>query len=497
MSIIIKNIEYTIIEELGKGGFGKVSKVLSKSDNEYYAIKEIPIKGESEEQIKIFQNEAEILSKFNCNNIVKYYDSSKDDNNIYILMEFCGDENLRSFIDKYKNNGELIEENIINNIIKQICIGIKEMHDKKIIHRDIKPENIFMNKNMDIKIGDFGISKQLNIYKTHSLTINKAGSNYYISPEILIKGIYNEKSDIWSLGCIIYELFTLNIYYNDKMMNDIKKINTDIYNYKWQKLIDSLLQVDYTKRLDIGQVIIFLEGELKTKINNKENNIEKYVAKIPKFNNNHNIVYIKIILIGNSRTNKSEFVNKYSKNIFINTDKASIVGEFGFKIFEFEGNLYRVQLWDLAGSEKILITKIYVKDSHGLVVMSSAENIQTRNDSIEWKKKVDEYIIYPDGKELPCILVENNIDLLPNNKRFDPTFEEFWKKNGFTCGFRVSSKTGENVNESMEYFIKEIVKRMKNINEKIKTGEISDKYFVKEEKIPSKRPINDKVCILF
>ena len=152
-------------------------------------------------------------------------------------MEFCDYEDLRNFIDKYKNNNELIEENIINNIIKQICMGIKEMHDKKIIHRDIKPENIFMNKNMDIKIGDFGISKQLNLYKTHSLTLNKAGSNYYISPEILIKGIYNEKSDIWSLGCLIYELFTLNIYYNDKIMNDIKKINSDIYNNKWQKLI--------------------------------------------------------------------------------------------------------------------------------------------------------------------------------------------------------------------------------------------------------------------
>ena len=88
MSIIIKNIEYTIIQELGKGGFGKVSKVSSKLDNKNYAIKEIPIKGETEEQIKIFQNEADILSKFNCNNIVKYYDSTQDDNNIYIVMEF-------------------------------------------------------------------------------------------------------------------------------------------------------------------------------------------------------------------------------------------------------------------------------------------------------------------------------------------------------------------------------------------------------------------------
>ena len=248
MSIIIKNTEYTIIKELGKGGFGKVIKALNKSYNKEYAIKIIPIKGEKEEHIKIFQNEAKILSKFDCKNIVKYYDSSQDDNNFYILMELCDDENLRSFIDKHKNDETLIEEKDIIIIIKQICIGIREMHNKKIIHRDLKPENIFMNKNKEIKIGDFGISKQLNLYKTHSLTLNKAGSNYYISPEILIKGIYNEKSDIWSLGCIIYELFTLNIYYNDKIMNDIKKVNSDIYNNKWQELINSLLQVDYNKR---------------------------------------------------------------------------------------------------------------------------------------------------------------------------------------------------------------------------------------------------------
>ena len=101
-------------------------------------------------------------------------------------MELCDDETLRSFINKHKNNDTLIEEKDIINIIKQICMGIREMHNKKIIHRDLKPENIFMNKNKEIKIGDFGISKQLNLYKTHSLTLNKAGSNYYISPEILI-----------------------------------------------------------------------------------------------------------------------------------------------------------------------------------------------------------------------------------------------------------------------------------------------------------------------
>ena len=199
-SIKIKKKEFAIIKELGKGGFGKVVQALSKSDNKSYAIKVIPIKGETIEKIKGYQNEADILSKFNCNNIVKYYDSSKDGNNIYILMELCKGENLRSFIDKNMNDNTLIQEDILSNIISQLCHGIKIIHDKKIIHRDLKPDNIFINDNMIIKIGDFGISKQLNSYKTYSLKTKKLGSEYYAAPEIIYDGTYNEKSDIWSLG---------------------------------------------------------------------------------------------------------------------------------------------------------------------------------------------------------------------------------------------------------------------------------------------------------
>ena len=99
----------------------------------------------------------------------------------------------------------------------------------KIVHRDIKPENIFINDNMEIKIGDFGISKQLNLYSTQ-ITNKREGSLYYTAPEILEKGIYNTKSDILSLGCIIYELLTLNIYFVDKFRNGIYNKKSDMYS---------------------------------------------------------------------------------------------------------------------------------------------------------------------------------------------------------------------------------------------------------------------------
>ena len=193
-------------------------------------------------------------------------------------MEYCNGENLRSFIDKNMNNCTLIQENILSNIISQLCHGIKEIHDKKIIHRDLKPENIFINDNMVIKIGDFGISKQFNSHKTHTLTTKKLGTEYYAAPEIIDDGAYNEKSDIWSLGCIIYELFNLSIYYKDIIRREFnKKIDSNIFNNKWQILINSLLEPDYKKRFDIYQVIKFLKEELninyEDSINNKENEI--------------------------------------------------------------------------------------------------------------------------------------------------------------------------------------------------------------------------------
>jgi len=236
MSIYLKNIEYKIIKKLGEGGYGKVYQVLKKSNKKNHALKELSIKGETKDNIQKIKKEAEILSKFNHKNIVKYYDSFENKNKFYILMELCSGKNLSIFIKEHKERCKLIEEKILYNIIKQICQGIKEMHNKKVIHRDLKPENIFINKNNEIKIVDFGISKELNLYKEYTKTNKQSGSLYYIAPEILNNGIYNYKADMYSLGCIIYELFNLDTYFLNNMMKEVKKIDESLYNPKWQEL---------------------------------------------------------------------------------------------------------------------------------------------------------------------------------------------------------------------------------------------------------------------
>jgi len=183
---------------------------------------------------------------------------------------------------------------------------------------------------MVIKIGDFGISKQYNSYKTLILTTKKLGSEYYAAPEIINDGIYNEKFDIWSLGCIIYELFHLSIYYKDAISRKIKKIDSSIYNNKWQILIDSLLEPDYKKRFDIYQVIKFLKEELNINYENSVDKIENEINNI-NINNKVNIIIGEIYI-------KEDDINKYIRiiNSFENVKRENIFILGGNDIWEYE-----------------------------------------------------------------------------------------------------------------------------------------------------------------
>ena len=141
-----------------------------------------------------------------------------------------------------------------------------------------------------------------------------------------------------------------------------------------------------------------------------------------------------------------------------------------------------------------MVTKIFSKGAHGAVIMSNACDIQTRDDTIKWKYSLDDVTKFQDGKELPCILVENNIDLLCDDNHFDPPFEDFWKNNGYVKGFRVSAKTGENVNESMEYLTKKIIKRMEIVTEKAIEVDNEETPNPKGNTIFFEQKDNDKKC---
>ena len=203
--IVINN--YTIIERIGVGSYGRIYKV--KKDNKLYVLKEIPIsKNVDNEKLVSVKNEAEILSSLSNKYIVKYYESFNMSQNIYIIMEYCEKGDLCTYMaerQKNKKKNYYFNEDFIWKLFIQISIGLYYIHSKKILHRDIKTLNIFLTKDLNGKIGDLGVAKVLN---DSSNAITFIGTPYYVSPEMCQNKPYNEKSDIWALGCILYELIT-------------------------------------------------------------------------------------------------------------------------------------------------------------------------------------------------------------------------------------------------------------------------------------------------
>jgi serine/threonine protein kinase len=241
------------LENIGSGGFGTVYKIYNKFDKNNYAIKKIPL---FESFDKLYQ-EIDILSKLNHPNIVRYYNAwieqdpfidnseleyeniPEDIPTIFIQMELCKN-NLKEWL---KHNEPTI------NIFKQILYGIQYIHLKNIVHGDIKLTNIFIDNNKNIKIGDFGLSK--NITTIHTIN-SSSGTELYKSND----KIYSKKSDIYSLGILLFELF---YPFNTEMerIKTIINLKKHIFpkNLKYKKIIKKMINNNPSDRPTVESII--------------------------------------------------------------------------------------------------------------------------------------------------------------------------------------------------------------------------------------------------
>ena len=179
---------------------------------------------------------------------------------------------------------------------------------------------------------------------------------------------------------------------------------------------------------------------------------------------------IKIIVVGNSGTGKTSFVNKWIKDTFDESYKATIVSEFSFKVIDYKDKSYKIQLWDLAGMDQnICITKVFAKDSHGCIVVSDITNEKTLEECVKWKNTVDESTKFLDESNIPSILLRNKVDLLENEDNVDDEekMKKFCEENKFLKYFKTSAKTGTNIDEAMDFLISHIIDKMENI---VKSG---------------------------
>ena len=219
--------KYEVIAQIESRKNKRVCKIIRKRDRKLLIWKEMNLEGIPKNEKKLIENEINILRELNHPNIVKQYETLTDDSNskLYIVMEYCKKGDLDKLILKSKNNKKVVDEELIWDILVQTLNALKYIHnEKKIIHRDIKPSNIFLDKNYNIKLGDFGLNrKYFNEYANAIL-----GTPLYMAPEMLEKKHYNDEVDIWALGCSIYELTNYVVPFEapnmDILLNIIRRI---------------------------------------------------------------------------------------------------------------------------------------------------------------------------------------------------------------------------------------------------------------------------------
>ncbi|XP_072808891.1 serine/threonine-protein kinase Nek1 isoform X5 [Vicugna pacos] len=213
--------KYVRVQKIGEGSFGKAILVKSTEDGRQYVIKEINISRMSNKEREESRREVAVLANMKHPNIVQYRESFEENGSLYIVMDYCEGGDLFRRINAQK--GVLFQEDQILDWFVQICLALKHVHDRKILHRDIKSQNIFLTKDGTIQLGDFGIARVLN--STVELARTCIGTPYYLSPEICENKPYNNKSDVWALGCVLYEMCTLkHAFEAGSMKNLVLKI---------------------------------------------------------------------------------------------------------------------------------------------------------------------------------------------------------------------------------------------------------------------------------
>ena len=255
--------DFEFIRTLGKGAFCTVYLVRRKINQKQYALKSIIMEKLKENEQQNNVNEIRILSSISHPNVIGYKEAFFNDKNqtLNIVMEYCDDGDLETKIKNMKRNKQKFEESLIWNYALQILGGLKALHDKKILHRDLKSANIFLSKkNNQCKIGDLNVST---VMKDKNLINSQTGTPPYSSPEVWKNKPYSYKSDLWSVGCIIYEMCCLRLPFKGKNLDELsenicsgkfEKISSRYSNDLW-KLIKMLLEVDVNKRVDCNYLL--------------------------------------------------------------------------------------------------------------------------------------------------------------------------------------------------------------------------------------------------
>ncbi|KOS20755.1 G2-specific protein kinase nim-1 [Escovopsis weberi] len=280
--------KYETLEKIGHGSFGIIRKVRRKQDGFIMCRKEISYLRMSQKEREQLHAEFQILSHLRHPNIVAYYhrEHLKSTQDLHLYMEYCGNGDLGRVIKDLQMKGQRAQESFVWSIFGQLVLALYRCHygvdppevgnnilsmqgsanpkaqagTVTILHRDLKPENVFLGEDNSVKLGDFGLSKMI---KSQDFASTYVGTPFYMSPEICAAEKYTLKSDIWSLGCIIYELCAREPPFNAKthfqLSQRIKEGKVaplpEMYSPELNQVIRDCLKVNPDRRPDTAQLL--------------------------------------------------------------------------------------------------------------------------------------------------------------------------------------------------------------------------------------------------
>lgn len=252
---------YKEIRVIGRGNFGLAHLVRDLSSGRKVVIKKVNLVALSDKEKAEAFSEISLLSGLSHQNIVTYITSFVEDNSLHLVTSFCNGGDLAEMIKTRKLTCNLMEEEDVLDIFIQVAMAVDYCHSLRVMHRDLKTSNVFITRKNVVKLGDFGIAKMLDANTANLRTV--VGTPYYMSPEVCENKPYDFKSDVWSIGCVLYELCKLEYAFGATSLlavvqrivqEEPKPISPTMYSLELVKLIQWLLEKDPKDRPQIRKV---------------------------------------------------------------------------------------------------------------------------------------------------------------------------------------------------------------------------------------------------